>query len=123
MFAQLLSTPLTRQEHRPVPPNANPAVWILIRVVHLFRDGNFALTEIAGVACVFHVSWLRFVRLQDGKAAAQLNSISAPRNFRGRGKCAGEGGGQMPCSSRSGVRRVYGRADTDGAGRQQTMMM
>ena len=32
-FAQLPSTPLTRQEHRPVPPNANPAVWILIRVV------------------------------------------------------------------------------------------
>ena len=27
------STPLTQQEHRPVPPNANPAVWILIRVV------------------------------------------------------------------------------------------
>jgi len=27
---QLPSTPLTRQEHRPVPPNANPAVWILI---------------------------------------------------------------------------------------------
>jgi len=24
-------TPLPRQEHRPVPPNANPAVWILIR--------------------------------------------------------------------------------------------
>ena len=32
-FAQLPSTPRTRQEHRPVPPNANPAVWILIRVV------------------------------------------------------------------------------------------
>ena len=30
---QLPSTPLTQQEHRPVPPNANPAVWILIRVV------------------------------------------------------------------------------------------
>ena len=30
---QLPSTPLTRQEHRPVLPNANPAVWILIRVV------------------------------------------------------------------------------------------
>ena len=34
-FAQLPSTSLTRQEHRPVPPNANPAVWILIRVVLL----------------------------------------------------------------------------------------
>jgi len=32
-LVQLPSTPLTRQEHRPVPPNANPAVWILIRVV------------------------------------------------------------------------------------------
>jgi len=32
-FVQLPSTPLTQQEHRPVPPNANPAVWILIRVV------------------------------------------------------------------------------------------
>ena len=32
-IAQLPSTHLTRQEHRPVPPNANPAVWILIRVV------------------------------------------------------------------------------------------
>jgi len=32
-FVQLPSTPLTRQEHRPVPPNATPAVWILIRVV------------------------------------------------------------------------------------------
>ena len=27
------STPLTRWEHRPVPANSNPAVWILIRVV------------------------------------------------------------------------------------------
>jgi len=32
-FVQLPSTPLTGQEHRPVPPNANPAVWVLIRVV------------------------------------------------------------------------------------------
>jgi len=32
-IVQLTSTPLTRQEYRPVPPNANPAVWILIRVV------------------------------------------------------------------------------------------
>ena len=32
-LVQLPSTPLTRQEHRPVPPNANPAVRILIRVV------------------------------------------------------------------------------------------
>ena len=32
-FVQLPSTPLTQQEHRPVPPNANSAVWILIRVV------------------------------------------------------------------------------------------
>ena len=47
-----------------------------------------------------HVSWRRFVRLQDGKAAAQLNSISAPRNFRGTGKCAGEGG---KCPVRRGV--------------------
>ena len=28
----------TRQEHRPVPPNANPAVWILIRVVVWFLE-------------------------------------------------------------------------------------
>jgi len=33
MLLQLPSTPLTRQEHRPVPPNTNPVVWILIRVV------------------------------------------------------------------------------------------
>jgi len=36
-YSQMLCTAaintLTRQEHRPVPPNANPAVWILIRVV------------------------------------------------------------------------------------------
>jgi len=31
--ARLPQTPLTRYEHRPVPPNGNPAGWILIRVV------------------------------------------------------------------------------------------
>jgi len=37
LYSQMLSlystAALTRQEHRAVPPNANPAVWILIRVV------------------------------------------------------------------------------------------
>ena len=32
-YSQMLCTPLTPQEHRPVPPNADPAVWILSRVV------------------------------------------------------------------------------------------
>jgi len=46
-FLQLPSTPLTRQEHRTVPPNANPVVWILIRVVSSTQTHTDYATSIA----------------------------------------------------------------------------